>query len=944
VERVTKPIEFGVLGPVEVVRGGETIGLGGPRQRALLALLLLDAGKPVPAHTIAEELWHGEPPAGSSTTVRSYVSRLRSALGADAPIDGGPDGYRVQAPTDLIDSFRFEALVRGAEVALGRGAAARAAGMLREALDLWRGRPFGELADEGALRLEAERLQELRLHAVELRVEADLALGRDAGLVDELERLVEDHPYRETLWRQLMLALYRADRQADALAAYARARTILDEELGLEPGEELKRLEQAILRHEVPLAEAPVERHNLPTPVTSFVGREAELAELGALLRASRLVTLTGVGGAGKTRLALELAGRTLESFPDGAFFCDLSTLAEPRLLARHLARALDIPEEGELSMEDVLARELRTSELLLVLDNCEHLLEACTALVERLLTSCPQVRVLATSREPFGLGGEADYPVPPLSLPPEEAGAEELLRSEAVTLFLARARDARPRLGEDEETVLNAARIARDLDGLPLALELAAARAKALSLDEIASRLGDRFRFLVSWRRLTAARHRTLREAMDWSYELLSPDEQRLLGGLSVFAAGFTLASAGRVCLDGDDELALQLLQRLVDASLVIAEERDGEMRYRLLETVREYGAERLSESGSGDLLRRAHAEWCLQLAEEAEPQLTGERQTTWFAVLERERDNVRGALSYLADASEPELRLRLTVALTRFWYVRGYLSEGRRWLELAHADTGEADPGLRRRALTAGASFALLQGDYEVATALAEESLEAAQAAGEPRLVANALSNLGAIVLAAGDAERAESLLEEAVRLARDVGDERIAALAINNLGDLALTVGDLDRAEPLFQESLGLLRARGDTANVARALFNLGAVALGLGRLDVARVRLSESVLHGREAGDKEDLAWCLEGFAALEAAEDRGEHAAELLGAADTLLTEMGADFKPFERRLHEETVARALELCGPDLFATAMRRGTQAELDHVLDGALSHSAA
>jgi predicted ATPase/DNA-binding SARP family transcriptional activator len=937
-------IEFRVLGPVEAVREGRTIGLGGARQRALLALLLLEPGRPVSADRIVEELWRGDPPAGATTTLRSYVSRLRAALGEDAAIDGGAAGYALEVSPASIDAVRFEHLAREGEEALVRGAARRAEERLTEALSLWRGRPFGELADDGRLRLEADRLEERRVEALEARIDAELAVGRAAELVDELESLVQRHPYRERLWRQLMLALYRSERQADALAAYARARTLLDEELGLEPGEELKRLEQAILRHEVPPAGPPEEQHNLPAPVTSFVGRERELTEIEKQLAEFRLVTLTGVGGAGKTRLALELAARAVPDLPAGAWFCDLSALTEPGLLARHVARALDLEEQGELAIEDLLAKELRTSELLLVLDNCEHVLEPAAALVQRLLTGCPGVRVLATSREPLGIAGEADYPVPPLSLPDPDADLAELRSSEAVRLFLVRAREARPRLTEDDETLVNAARIARDLDGLPLALELAAARAKALSLEEIAGRLRDRFRFLVSWRRLSPARHRTLREAMDWSYELLSPEEQRLLAQLSVFAGGFTLDAVARVCAGGDEEIALELLQRLVEASLVVAEEREGEMRYRLLETVREYAAERLAESGDAEAMRRAHAEWCLQLAEEAEPELTGERQTAWFAVLERERDNVRAALSHLAGADDPELRLRLAVALTRFWYVRGYLTEGRRWLELARADAAGADPSLRRRALTAGASFALLQGDYPVATELAEESLEVARETGDPRFVANALSNLGAIVLAAGDHDRAGVLLEEAVALAREVGDERISALAINNLGDLALTVGDLERAEPLFEESLHLLRARGDTANVARALFNLGAVALGLGRLDAARDRLSESVIHGREAGDKEDLAWCLEGFAALEAAEERGEHAAELLGAADTLLTEMGADFKPFERRLHEQTVARALELCGPDLFADALARGTRAPLDSVLDDAVSHAAA
>jgi non-specific serine/threonine protein kinase len=424
----------------------------------------------------------------------------------------------------------------------------------------------------------------------------------------------------------------------------------------------------------------------------------------------------------------------------------------------------------------------------------------------------------------------------------------------------------------------------------------------------------------------------------MDWSYELLPPEERALLARLSVFAGGFSLAAAVAVSGEPHEDRGVDLLSHLVDASLVVAEDREGDMRYRLLETVRQYAEEQLDASGDADSVRRAHAEWALAVAEEAEPELVGERQTYWFETLETEHDNLRAALTHLASAADPDLRLRLTIALTRFWYVRGYLSEARGRLAQATADDKDQDPLLRRRALTAAASLALLQGDYAVATTFAEQSLEVARGLDEPKHVANALSNLGAIVLAAGDHVRAAVLLEEAVSLAREVGDERIAALAINNLGDLALTVGDYERAEPLFQESLGLLRARGDTANVARSLFNLGAVALRLGRLDDAGERFAESVEHAREAGDKEDLAWCLEGLAGLAAAHGRGEEAALLLGSAGALLEEMGADFKPFERQLHDSTEAAARELCGPDAFADAERHGASLTLDEALERA------
>jgi len=928
-------VQFRLLGSVEAVRDGTPIQLGGRRQRQLLALLLLEPGRPVPVDRLTDELWAGRAPPGADTTLRSYVSRLRKALGADAAITRGDAAYVLDVPRGQIDRQEFQRLIEEGREAFDRGAARRAGQRLRSALELWNGRPFGELADEGVLRLEADRLEELRLLALEERIETDLALGVDAELVGEVEAILDRHPYRERLWRQLMLALYHAGRQAEALAAYRRARATLDDELGLEPSEELRALEQSILRQEVPSAQPPEERTNLRAPLTSFIGRERELAAIERLLAAERLVTLTGVGGVGKTRLALEAAMRAALDFPDGVYFVDFSGLAEPSLVAGHVAAALDVHERADAPVSEQLAGRLRDAGLLLVLDNCEHLREVCGELVQSLLGGCPRLVVLSTGREPLGVPGEIDYSVQPLEVPPSGASSDKLQSADAVRLFLSRARAVRPQLADDASVVSSVADICRDLDGLPLAIELAAARAKALSLDDIAVRLADRFRFLVSWRRLTPARHRTLREAMDWSYDLLSDDEKHLLARLSVFAGGFTLDAAASTCLDGDSGRAVDPIARLVDASLVVAEERGGATRYRLLETVRQYAAERLEETGGVDEVRDRHAEWFLTLAEEAEPQLSGDEQTRWFATLDAEADNLRSALAYLSARGRSETQLRLTIALSRFWYVRGHLAEARQWLEQAIADGDDHDPALRRRAFTAAAAVALLQGEYGASTAFAEQALVAARGTDDRRLVANGLSNLGAIVLAAGDHERAAAVLEEAVALARDVGDTRIAALAINNLGDLALTVGDYARAEPLFEESLALLRARGDTSNISRSLFNLGAVALQSDRLEDAAPRFHESLTLAEEAGDKEDLAWCLEGVAALAAANGSGEGAAVLLGAAGALLESMGAAFKPFERRLHDETEAGARGLCGSPRFEAEAKNGAALELAEAL---------
>jgi predicted ATPase/DNA-binding SARP family transcriptional activator len=928
VEPRATSIEIRLLGPVALRVDGHDVPLGGARQRALMALLALRAGQVLSADELVEDLWAGEPTDGADTTLRSYVSRLRRSLTDAVPIERTDRGYALNLPTSAVDALEFERLVREGGETLARGSARRASAQLAQALALWRGRPFGEVGGEGTLGGAAERLEELRLLAVERRIEAELALGRGADLIDELEAQVREHPFRERLWQHLMLALYRAGRQADALAAYHRARAALDEHLGIEPGEDLRALEAAILQQTVPAAASADERSPLPIPVSSFVGREAELTALGPRVRGERLLTLTGVGGVGKTRLALELAQRTASAFADGVAFVDLSPLADPSLVAGEVAVALGVREQGERDLTELLAARVRASDLLLVLDNCEHVREAAAALVERLLLAGPALRILATSRSPLGVPGEAEVPVAPLSVD-----------SDAVTLLLARARAARPSIAGDEATLATAARICTDLEGLPLAIELAAARARSLSLDDIAQRLDDRFRFLVSWRRLTTARHRTLGEAMDWSHDLLAPEEQELLAGLSVFAGGFSLAAVAAVCAGGDDDAALRRIEGLVEASLVMAGDGPGETRYRLLETVRQYAAARLEAGGSGDGVRGRHAAWCVELAEAAAPELSGERQGAWFARLEAEQDNLRVALAFLADSGRWREHLRLAIALTRFWYVRGHLLEGRAHLEQALQGDTAHDPVLRRRALTAAASLALLQGEHATATSFAEEGLAVARETGERHLVANALSNLGAIVLAGGDADRAGPLLEEAVAVAREAGDQRILALAVNNRGDYALTRGDFSTARPLFEESLALLRARGDTANVARALFNLGASELELGRHEVAGQHFREGLVLARDAGDREDLVWLLEGIGALAAARGHGERAARLLGAADGLLQAMGADHKPYERSLRDRTDAATESALGAEATGAALAEGRSLPLSDAIELAL-----
>ena len=410
-----------LLGPVQAVRAGREIPLGGPKQRAVLALLLLDAGRVVPAGRLVDDLWRGRATPGAAKTLRSYVSRLRSALEPEAPVAARGGGYVIGVGPGQVDAGRFERLVAEGQAAAARDEAAGAGNRFREALALWRGRALADVLDVEPLARESARLEELRLVAVEGQLEADLAVGLHAEVTGELESLVAEHPLRERLWRLLVLALYRGERQADALAAYQRARAMLAGELGLEPGEELRELERAVLRQEVPPVPAmPV--HNLPTQLTSFVGRDKELAELGKLLGEARLVTLTGTGGAGKTRLATEFAACVMERFAQGAWLADLAGITDPDLVAAQVMEALGVRQAGDLPVIEALRFRLRSAELLLVLDNCEHLLDACTDLADALLRGSPGLRVVATSREPLGIAGEVCYQVPPLAVPPDEA------------------------------------------------------------------------------------------------------------------------------------------------------------------------------------------------------------------------------------------------------------------------------------------------------------------------------------------------------------------------------------------------------------------------------------------------------------------------------------------------------------------------------------------
>ncbi|WP_165845770.1 AfsR/SARP family transcriptional regulator [Streptacidiphilus pinicola] len=771
-------MRFGILGTTQAWNDdGVELPLGGPGRRALLALLLLDAGRTVPTERLVDGLYGEEPPANVGNALQSQVSRLRGTLRpVGVGIEGGPGGYRVLTAPDEVDAHAFARLLAGGESALGGGDAAQAFTALTAALGLWRGEPLSDVGGAPFAAGQVVRLTELRLAAVEARAEAGLALGRARELIAELRSAVAEEPLREPLTALLMRALYASDRPSDALAAHAALRDTLADALGTDPSPELADLHLAILRADPSLrapraaaggggsaaragvagagggqAEAggsaggsspatPGSGHAssaapgsadtaavpglgaaetdswhggarsqdaprgefgdlgpgatppslaLPRPLTSFVGREADLDGLAGALRRARLVTLTGPGGTGKTRLALEAAARY--SGAGGACFVDLSRVVDAAGLGTTLLGALGVREAGVLAAAgpgsgdavDRIAPALaRRGDLLLVLDNCEQIIAESAALTEQLLLACPQLRVLATSREPLAVPGENVRPLQPLPV------------QEALRLFAERAAAVRPGLDSEAldpaapdnatrdaataEDVAAVAEICRRLDGLPLAIELAAARLRLLTPRQIADRLDDRFRLLTGGSRTAQPRQQTLRAVVDWSWDLLPEAERTLLRRVSVFSGGWSLAAAEVVCATGPD--TLDLLGALVDKSLVVAYQPAGagEMRYRMLETVRAYAADQLAAADEDRERADAHLAYFLHLAETAEPLLRTADQLDWLARLTADHGNLDAALRH-ATATDTDRALDLLACLSSYWMLRGLRTEGR-------------------------------------------------------------------------------------------------------------------------------------------------------------------------------------------------------------------------------------------------------------------------
>ncbi|MEU4198208.1 BTAD domain-containing putative transcriptional regulator [Kribbella sp. NPDC026611] len=922
-----------MLGPLAMwAADGTPLDVRGVRLRGLLARLALSAGRPVSVETLVDGLWGSEAP--SANALQSLVSRLRASLPAtesSISVQSGPAGYTLTIGPDCVDALQFEDLVRRGRRLLTSDAE-QAHTLLTQADKLWRGEALADLRDLPFAAIEADRLAELRLAAAEDLAEAAVSCGHARDQVANLEHLATTHPLRERVHELLIRALYADGRQAEALAAYERLRATLADELGADPGTRLRNLHVSVLRGDSidpapqPATASPAPskaRHsNLRAPLTSFVGRREDVAELTRLLsNGTRLVTMVGPGGAGKTRLATE-TGRTLvDQSGDGIWFVELAPLGDAADVAPAVLSTLGASEYVDLpatltpkhiptsrAATERLVEVIADRPILLVLDNCEHLIQEVAGLVDSLLASCPRLRVLTTSREPLSIPGEHLHPVGPLGLPPEEG--VEADGYPAMQLFVDRARAVRPDFMLIDKNRAAVAEICRRLDGMPLAIELAAARLRALTPDQIVERLNDRFRLLTSGSRTALPRHQTLRAVVEWSWELLDPDEQAVARRLSMFSGGATLDAAEQICSDEaiPAESVLTLLASLVDKSLVEAAADDRSVRYRMLETVRAYGAEQLKAAGEQDRFRRKHTAYFSRMLRKAWPALQTGEQIQWIARLNADNENLIDALRYAIDIGSARVAVQMVAVLGQYWTMSGRPAEAVGWMEAALAVPGRSAPVDRAVALYLLAlgrvssdndpARAFQQGIRNLATirwlsrnhaqvrevgialfvnaiwaafrrdkAATFRWLETGREHPDPWVRSMATMANAMFHENEGEVDQMAADLEFALDGFRELGDRFGLSMALRGLAEYQSTSGRYAEALESLVEALRLIRELGTTEGVGQLLGSCAMCRLELGDPEGARADLDEALRLAEESGSRSGQAMSHLGYGRL-----------------------------------------------------------------------------
>ena len=901
-------MQVAILGPLEVrAAGGAPVTVAGSRLSDLITRLTLAGGKPVSTDALAAAVWGDDPPTDVANALQTLVSRARRALGGAASVEQSAAGYRLAVRPDDVDALRFEKLI--AEGAVG------------EALALWRGPALADAGDFAAP--YALRLEKLKLDATVTLLGRELDAGRAAAHIAELDALTAEHPLDEKLAALRMRALAATGRQADALAAYESLRARLADELGISPGPGLRAAHLEVLRGEVPApAPAPADRArtNLRAQLTTFVGREDEVARMGKALTAYRLVTLTGPGGAGKTRLAAEVAAGLRDSSPDtapdGIWMAELASVTDPGDVPRAVLGSVGLresrlmPDRGQrVSTRDARTRlldGLADTSALLILDNCEHLIDACAHLADALLGRCPRLRIITTSREPLGITGESLFVVPPLAADP------------AVRLFSDRAAAVSPEFTLDDETLPLIADIVRRLDGLPLAIELAAARLRTMPLAQASRRLTDRFRLLTGGSRTALPRHRTLRAVVEWSWDLLTPAERLLAERFSVFPAGATPEAAAEVCGEGGELASVEvdeLLSSLVDKSLL--QPLAGGMRVRMLETIREYGAEKLAGRGETVELRRRHAVYYSRLMSEAAPILLTRDQLTWLKAITDDRDNIIAALHYWCDEQDAGRALTLAVSIGTMSLLLGNDADVATWVSEALAvpdsPADAADPDLR---VIAEAIHAVTGVMVVTAQDHAEDAQPAAPGSGPP----SPGRGLGPGLGSPGLAERLDAL---------DISKFPLAALV---RVAYAMFTRDTGRVRAYLDHGF----ASRDEWLVAATWLMSAAIAENEGKLDEMRAATDTALDRFHTLGERWGLSGALRSLGTIRMIDGDLDGAAAAFTEASRVLAELGSsDDEAFLRIRLAEVAARRGDLDGARKLYDAARAAAEA------DGSVSH---
>ncbi len=986
-----------------------------PRLQALLAYLVLHRHAPQPRSQIAFTFWSDTTEAQAHNNFRQLLFDLRRALpAADSFLEvaGSTLQWRTAAPFSLDVADLENALAAAEQAEQNRDQESEQAALEASAL-LYRGDLLPSCYDDWIVPAR-ETLRQKSITALERLIELQEQQHDYRKALSHAQHLLRQDPLHEATYRHLMRLHALSGDRAGVVRVYNTCVQVLQRELSVQPSPGTcaeyehwlkESLSPSRATDRALLPPATPRRHNLPFQLTNFIGRERESSQVKELIATHRLVTLTGSGGVGKTRLALRVAADVLETFSDGVWLVDPAPLSDPALVPQAVATALEIREAAGSPLLNTLADYVRGKRLLLILDNCEHLGEAVRRLAKTLVETAPNLRILATSRESLGIAGEVTWRVPSLPMPEGHSLEERaspgtsasIMQFESLQLFVDRATAVLPTFTVTDANASEVGKICHQLDGIPLAIELAAARVKMLSPQQIAARLDRCFDLLTVGSRTALPRHQTLRATMDWSYQLLAEGERVLLDRLSVFAGSFTVETVEQVCAEKDESagqihpsMILDLLSNLIDKSLVVVEQtersggKDTETRYRLLETVRQYARGKLLESGKSERVRDKHLEYFLKLVEEAELKLPGATQLTWLNRLETEHDNLRAALDWSQESERgAERGLQLAATLSPFWHIRGYLREGRERISsaLAHSQhLGRTEA--RGKAFCGGAELAYRQSDYLVARPLANEALAIYRELSDKQGIAEALSVLGYIAEEEGDYDTPAGLYKETLALYRELEDERGIAGALLNLGWVAMRLGHYALANSQLEEALAIWQRLGDKHGMTFALSGLAEVAARQGKLeaasrlieeslalgreigwkwgiggslgtwawiamhqrdwDTALVRLRESIGVRKEIGDKGGIAWCLERLAEVAMENNELARAAQIFGAASALRVSMGSVIDPVDQLDHDHRIAMLREKLSEENYSAAGNEGRAMTMEQTIEYALKDS--